>query len=242
MKKLLLLLFFPLISFSKEWIGDDRNAVIITGWGKDGLVSYLIIESYEECEGEGDCSVVYNLNFNVLNLKTDELVYYNQLNQYKESPEPSIIDECIGASGADRNCFNNIYKKYKDIINETHQNYNITNFHQNTFYSDFSKIDEKYFLVLDTVSINNKCYNYDFGNRDVFYKLYIYNNFNQRKLLSSDELKCTGEIYLNGFYKSPFENRILISITSQVSQADYETIKKGYHKFIGCSLNPKTFK
>ena len=36
--------------------------------------------------GEGDCGMVYNLNFNVLNLKTDELVYYNQLNQHKESP------------------------------------------------------------------------------------------------------------------------------------------------------------
>ena len=46
MKKLLLLLFFPLVSFSQEWIGDDRNAIIITGWGKDGLVSYLIIESF----------------------------------------------------------------------------------------------------------------------------------------------------------------------------------------------------
>ena len=246
MKKLLiLLLFFPLISFSQKWIGDDRNSEKIIGWGHDGFVSYLIIESYEEHYGdhEGDFDITYNLNFNVQNLKTDELVYHTQLNKFNSESLPSGCWDAVG-DGADTNganCFNYIYMKYKDVIIETHQKYNITNFHQNTFFYDLSKIDGKYSLVLDTVSVNNECYNYDFGNRDRFYKLYIYNVFNQRKLISSGEFKCNGEIHLNGFYRSPFEDRLLISITSQVYQAGYEPIDKAYHKFIGCSLKPSTF-
>ena len=244
MKKLLLLLllFVPLIGWSQKWIGDDRNSEKIIGWGQDGFVSYLIIESYEKEYGEGDFDIIYNLNFNVQNLKTDELVYNTKLNKFNSESLPPACLDAVGDDTSGANCFNYIYMKYKDIIIETHQKYNITNFHQNTFFYDFSKIDRQYSLVLDTVSINNECYNYDFGNRDRFYKLYIYNSLNQRKLISSGEFKCTGEIYLNGFYRSPFEDRLLISITSQVSQADYEPIDQQYHEFIGCSLNPSTFK
>tara|TARA_B110000459_G_C16459478_1_gene424482 strand:- start:136 stop:867 length:732 start_codon:yes stop_codon:yes gene_type:complete len=243
MKKLLLILLcVPLIGVSQKWIGDDRNSEKIIGWGQDGFVSYLIIESYEKEYGEGDFNIIYNLNFNVQNLKTDELVYNTKLNKFNSESLPTGCWDAVGDDTSGANCFNYIYMKYKDIIIETHQKYNITNFHQNTFFYDFSKIDRKYSLVLDTVSINNECYNYDFGNRDRFYKLYIYNSLNQRKLISSGEFKCTGEIYLNGFYRSPFEDRLLISITSQVSQADYEPIDQQYHEFIGCSLNPSTFK
>tara|TARA_B110000240_G_scaffold32662_1_gene35270 strand:- start:293 stop:1024 length:732 start_codon:yes stop_codon:yes gene_type:complete len=243
MKKLLLILLcVPLIGVNQKWIGDDRNSEKIIGWGQDGFVSYLIIESYEKEYGEGDFDIIYNLNFNVQNLKTDELVYNTKLNKFNSESLPPGCWDAVGDDTSGANCFNYIYMKYKDIIIETHQKYNITNFHQNTFFYDFSKIDRKYSLVLDTVSINNECYNYDFGNRDRFYKLYIYNSLNQRKLISSGEFKCTGEIYLNGFYRSPFEDRLLISITSQVSQADYEPIDQQYHEFIGCSLNPSTFK
>ena len=243
MKKLLLILLcVPLIGVSQKWIGDDRNSEKIIGWGQDGFVSYLIIESYEKEYGEGDFDIIYNLNFNVQNLKTDELVYNTKLNKFNSESLPQGCWDAVGDDTSGSNCFNYIYMKYKDIIIETHQKYNITNFHQNTFFYDFSKIDRKYSLVLDTVSINNECYNYDFGNRDRFYKLYIYNSLNQRKLISSGEFKCTGEIYLNGFYRSPFEDRLLISITSQVSQADYEPIDQQYHEFIGCSINPSTFK
>ena len=243
MKKLLLILFLlPVFSFCQEWVGDERNIHKIIGWTEEGYVSYLMIESFEENYGqsEGDFDIVYYLSFNIINIKADKLV-----SSVKLENSPGIAPKDCWGGDIGKNCFNFIYMKYKDLIIDLHNKYNITNSFQNIYFYDYTswKMNgKKYSLVLDTVSVNNKCYNYDFGNRDRIYKLYTYNSLRQRKLISSGEIKCTGDIYLNGFYISPFEDRILISISSRASQADYEPIEKSFHKFIGCSLNPSTFK
>ena len=220
MKKLLLLLFFPLISVSQTWDVEDSDRYNIIGWSEDGLVAYTISYSNsDETHGIED-EYYEDYSFNLQNLKTDEILY----SQYIEDDISNEIDY--------------ILDEYNIII-EPSKFYN--------YYDEgyISITEQNYFIdIFDDVvhDINEDCFYPELNGHVLNCTTHVFINFRSgRKHVGSLESEeCYSEFRLMGYYISPFEDRILLVFNSV--QSEEGEMSDTQFEFIGCSLNPSTFK
>ena len=243
MLRYLIIILLPLTLFSQtEEEFDQRDfydSYNFLGFSADGFVAYKLISvGYE---GEEDWEIV---ELNVQNLKTDEIVYSGVYEETILDEYDIFLDDNIvfysAESYRENSCDNDSYKRM-----------------DNTFYIENTKelnLDNQektlYFLNVfhDFQSdINDDC-SY-INNPTLYSKTHIvmgyrgggdYLHSSKRKrigVLNSEE--CFDEFSYTGYYKSPFEMRIVLVFASSQIQNSYDSSTN--YKFVGCSLNPSTF-
>jgi len=235
MKKLLLILLcVPLIGFGQNWAGDYYTNWSVLGWSMDGHVALFESHEYDMI---GGC----RYRIIIQNMKTDKVV-------------DELILQDITSDGIELEeyqCDSVYLIRYYDIkIKSLYKKYNIIEYYNNKFHQD-NMINNYYEIIfeskdtpvpdsLEEYDDYNGCELYWCGNRPIDYSLTIKNSSKKSKILTKGTDWCTSNIYYVGYFKSPFEPRILMVIYSKESDASemyYST-----YRFIGCSLNPSTFK
>ena len=241
MKKLLLILLcVPLIGFGQNWAGDYYTNWSVLGWSMDGYVALLKIHE-DEMEEFDVCS--YSII--IQNMKTDKIVENYLLNSVGglESEHDDYEDyECdsvyVMGKYYDTET-KKLFKKYKIIENDNNKFYK-TSVVNNNYKIIFESKDAPVPDSLEELDNYNGCELYWCGNRPIDYSLTIKDSRNKSKILTKGTDWCASDIYYVGYFKSPFEPRLLMVIYSEESDASqmyYST-----YRFIGCSLNPSTFK
>ena len=252
MKKLLIILLcLPLIGLSQKakdlgyvqnWAGDYNTYWYVLGWSVDGHVALLEIHTDDMW---GGCS--YEIV--IQNMKTDEIV--ENINLYSGGLSEPDYNEEGQVVGEDYNCdssyvmktnyhaYKKLFLKYKIIINDNNKFYR-SSIVNNNFEIIFQSKDTPVPDSLGELDYYNGCELYWCGNRPVDYSLTIKDSRNKSKILTKGTDWCASDIYYVGYFKSPFEPRILTVIYSRESDASeryYST-----YRFVGCSLKSSTFK
>ena len=231
MKKLLLILLcVPLIGFSQiftepttlnlideydpNWSpGNNLPIFGPIGWSKDGIFAYQMTYCAGPCL---DCCGNY---ISVESAKTDKQI--------------DVIDLNSEENGSIESSWNQNQKEIDSLLLK----YNI----RNTGFGEFYRSNklENFEIILKQRS-NNRCDDPVFGT-SINYQVLLGNNKVGYKRVTSGEIEClyTG-LNFEGYFISPFEDRILI-VLSAATQG-YEGEKDYDLYFYGCSLNPSTFK
>ena len=223
MKKLLLLLLcVPFICVGQTWDMTDYDRYNIVGWGEDGLVAYtLFYSNYDEPHGiEDDYYADYSLNIH--DLKTDEILYTEYI-------EDDIYD-------------NLILDEYNIVVDTSNE------LHHSDFYKEghyFLGIEQNYTLEFfeDVVyDIHEDCSCPELNGNISTSTLHVFINYNsgRKQVGSLESEKCYSGFGFKGYYNSPFEDRILLVFSSTESLNG--EMRDTKFEFIGCSLNPSTFK
>ena len=242
MKKLLLLLLcVPLIGFGQNSAGDYYTNWSVLGWSMDGYVALLEIH---EDDMFGGCS--YSII--IQNMKTDKIVenYYLHSvgglepgdDDYEDYEDYECDSVYVMGKYYDTET-KKLFKKYKIIENDNNKFYK-TSVVNNNYKIIFESKDAPVPDSLEELDNYNGCELYWCGNRPIDYSLTIKDSRNKSKILTKGTDWCASHIYYVGYFKSPFEPRLLMVIYSRESDASqmyYST-----YRFIGCSLNPSTFK
>ena len=217
----------------------------IMGWSNDGYVALFEAHEYDMAGGPDGCR--YRLM--IQNMRTDEIVEELVLQDIssewgEHAGEKQLEDSPNGCDSLF------LVRHHSQDIQSLLNEYNIIRHYNNVFYED-SVVSDKYEIIFNSTDVvltqkeidqgeyNKECALWC-GNRPMIYYLSIKdNNNNNSKILSRGADLCASEIKYVGFFKSPFENRILLVIYLKESDAS-ETYYSTY-RFIGCSLNPSTF-
>ena len=219
MKKLLFFLFIiPLCV-----CGQDEYTIV--GWSQDGLVAYTLFYSNGDAPvGPADYYEDYTLI--IQDLRTDKI-----LDSY------SILS-------VDLNLTELLFNKYGIVMDTSNTLYRGTNFIRDNDISIIS-IEKDYALeiymdffhdIYETCSypeLNGYILNVT---THVFIRIYG----DKKHIGSIEGIECYSGFDFNGYYKSPFEKRIFLVFSSTESEEGFMSDTK--FRFIGCSLDPSTFK
>ena len=221
MKKLLvILLCIPFICVGQTWDVEGSDRYNIIGWSKDGLVAYtLFYSNHDETHGiEDDYYEDYSLN--IQDLKTDEIL------------------DGLDIGGSISYYMDYMLDEY-NIIVEPSKFYN--------YYDEGSIFitEQDYFIdIFDDVvhDINEDCFYPELNGHVLNCTTHVFINFRSRRkhVGSLESEECYSSFSLTGYYISPFEDRILLVFNSVQSEEGEMSDTK--FEFIGCSLNPSTFK
>ena len=253
MKKVfIILVFLPQIIFSQitedfgyvqNWAGDYYTNWYVLGWSMDGHVALLEIHTSDMW---GGCS--YEIV--IQNMKTDEIVENIKLfsGGFSE-PDDNEEGEVIGE---DYNCDSSyvmktyyhthtkkLFLKYKIIENDFNK-FNSSSIIDNNYTIIFKSTDTPIPKGLEEGDNYKGCELYWCGNRPVDYVLTVKDRNNKTKILTKGTDWCASHIDYVGYFKSPYEDRLLMVIYSK--ESDASEIYYSNYKFIGCNLNPSTFK
>jgi hypothetical protein len=238
MKKLLLiLLLFPLFGFSQNWAGDYYTNWSVLGWSKDGHVAL-----FEHSVGDMVDGCYYSVV--IVNMKTDQIVDELVLQSIFEPEDMSSEEFLIACDSL------TLTKKYYKKIHRLYSQYQIIEYSDNKFYST-NIVNNNYEIIFESkdtpvpdslgeLDDYNGCELYWCGNRPVDYSLTIKDSRNKSKILTNGTDWCASHIDYVGYFKSPFESRLLLVIYSKESDFDFQYYST--YRFIGCSLHPSTFK
>ena len=232
MLRYLIIILLPLTLFSQTEEEFDQldfyDSYNFLGFSADGFVAYkLISRGYNEM---GDWEIV---ELNVQNLKTDEIVYsgvYEEtiLDEYDIFLDDNIVFYSAESYG-ENSCYNDSYKRMENrfYIKELNlDNQEIMLYFLNVFH-DFQS------------DINDDCSGVK--NPPLYSKTHIVMDYRSKSkmigVLNSEE--CFDEFSYTGYYKSPFEMRIVLVFASSQILNRYDSSTN--YKFVGCSLNPSTF-
>ena len=191
----------------------------IVGWSEDGLVAYTLYYSNDDHGMEDEYYEDYSLK--IQDLKTDKILYTEYI-------EDDIYD-------------NAILDEY-NIVVDTSNKFHDSNFYEEGHYS--IGIEQNYSLVFfeDIVyDIHETCRFPELNRHVLTSTIHVFMNYkNRRKKVGSLESEeCYGVFWFSGYYKSPFEDRILLVFSSTNNQES--SMSDTVFEFIGCSLNPNTF-
>ena len=238
MKKLLLiLLLFPLFGFSQNWAGDYYTNWSVLGWSKDGHVAL-----FEHSVGDMVDGCYYSVV--IVNMKTDRIVDELVLQSIFEPEDMSSEEFLIACDSL------TLTKKYYKKIHRLYSQYQIIEYSDNKFHED-SLVDNYYEIIFHSqdAPISQKeieeeeteggCELYWCGNRPIDYSLSIKDPNKRSKELTRGTDLCASHIDYVGYFKSPFESRLLLVIYSKESDFDFQYYST--YRFIGCSLNSSTF-
>ena len=234
----------PLIGFGQCWGGQDRIYTYIIGWGENSTVSYLTIEHFENGNAMDGFWQTYDLTLYVQDLRSDKIIDSVELDNFTYGTLPDGCDSWQASeydtSGS--KCYENIYLQHQNIINGIVKKYDIVKYTNNIFYKI---LNNGYTFILDTTCFGNweECRDWDWGNRNISYQLYIKNRDSKKKIISKGTLFCVQPIQIYGYYRSPIESRLLVLIGGEdVTEGSERLGDNSYLQLIGCSLNPSTFK
>ena len=233
MKKIILFLFIiPLTIFGQKYQEPDLVNLIdaeysgmgsnfpefgLIGWSKDGLFAYREILSDGWIGTYADNIIIYNL-------KNDEIV---------ESFSFSISNEYDGIEYPPGN---SPWEYFQRSINRLLSKYEIIQAYSNKFYT--KKYIDKYEII-----IKNRTSTCEWEYDDEYeheYRLLVGNSKTGYKKVGDGLLGCgSSSMNFEGYFKSPFENRILIVLSSWTR--GFEGEEDWFLHFFGCSLNPRTF-
>ena len=227
---ILFLFFTPLVIISQDYNQPNNIEVVDAeydygsgtnfpefrpiGWSKNGYFVYQIILS------EGGFGV-YENSINIISAKTDQILASISL----------IDEETHDGSGNENGWLEN-----KKEINRMLSEYKIDDRREIEFYSkntieDFSVSLKKIYAVCDDA---------EYGEKNVDFEIVVRNKNFGKKIVSSGSLECMWSVNIEGYIISPFEDRILIILSSLYR--GFEGEEDYYIDFIGCSLDPSTFK
>ena len=234
-KLLLLLLCVPFIGISQNWDEDYYTNWSVLGWSKDGHVAL-----FEHSVGDMVDGCYYSVV--IVNMKTDKVV------------DELVLQE-IGGEGIEfeeYQCDSVYLIRHYDIeIKRLYEKYKIIEYYNNKFHKD-STINNYYEIIFKSkdAPLSQKdiegdeteggCELYWCGNRPIDYFLSIKDPKKRSKELTRGTDLCASEIRYVGYFKSPFESRLLMVIYSK--ESDEGEMYYSTYRFIGCSLNPSTFK
>ena len=224
---------------SQNWAGDYYTNWSVLGWSEDGYVALLEIHQYDMIDG-----CYYSII--IQNMKTDKIVENYQLHSAGGEPGSDEYEyyedyECDSAY---------VIRKYYDIkVKKLFERYNIIEYDNNKFYRS-SIVNNNYEIIFQTkdtpvpdslgeLDTYNGCELYWCGNRPVDYSLTIKDSRNKSKILTQGTDWCASDIDYVGYFKSPFEPRLLLVIYSKESDLDFQYYST--YRFIGCSLKSSTF-
>ena len=230
MKKLLLILLcLPLIGFCQEIYpyGYENGSILVNNYGdtiytvtknEDGLLKNCYHLESGCCE-DGcwvQCPVI-----NLLGWSRKGLVAYITYDHLiiQDTRSDKILLEISDPNS-------------ENIISELNK-YNIINYRLSKYYS---KIPE---YEIDLI-INKGLVDYDDCMGEyISYKLEVSNKSYGHKAIAQGQLDCVVNWGVFGYFKSPFENRILVLLyyVPEVIETEYH-----YIKCFGSSLEPSTFK
>ena len=233
MKKIILFLFIiPLTIFGQKYQEPDLVNLIdaeysgmgsnfpefgLIGWSKDGLFAYREILSNG---GIG----TYADNIIICNLKNDEIV---ESFSFSINNEYDWVEYPPGDSP---------WEYYQRTINRLLSKYEIIQAYPNKFYT--SKYIDTYEIILKDKK--SKCegdWGWEFEHE---YRLLVGSSSSGYKKVGDGFLECgSSSMNFEGYFKSPFENRIIIVLSSYT--LGYESEEDWNLHFFGCSLNPRTF-
>jgi len=231
MKKIILFLFIiPLTILGQKYQQPDLVNLIdaeysemgsnfpefgLIGWSKDGLFAYREILS------DGGIGT-YVDNIIIHNLKNDEIV---------ESFSFSISDE---HDGIEYPPGNSPWEYFQRSINRLLSKYEIIQAYSNKFYTE-KYIDKYEIIIKNRTSTCEWEYEYEHE-----YRLLVGNSKTGYKKVGDGLLGCgSSSMKFEGYFKSPFENRIIIILSSYT--LGYESEEDWKLHFFGCSLDPRTF-
>ena len=236
MKKItLILLLFPFLLLSQNWAGDYYTNWSVLGWSKDGYVALLKIHEYDMV---GGCS--YSII--IQNMKTDNIVENYLLHSVGGEAKDYEEYECDSAYVITKyydTKIEKLFEKYKIIENDINKFYR-SSIVNNNFEIIFQSKDTPVPDSLGELDRYNGCELYWCGNRPVDYSLTIKDSRNKSKILTKGTDWCASDIYYVGYFKSPFEPRILTVIYSR--ESDSSEMYYSTYRFVGCSLKSSTFK
>jgi len=229
MKKLLLILLcLPMIG-----LGQDMYKIL--GWSKDGIVAYTLSYSDNDDDYAADFDEDYPqfLDTSYFGIGVDYQLIIQDIKTDKILDSYVIeysIDECIS-----------VIKKY-DIIYDT-----INKFYEVEYSGNTAEIIDPFILNTYTdVSYNirnmNDCWPDNEGpSYTCKTHTFISNSLYTEKYLGSlQSNECWSPYSVLGYYKSPFENRILLVFASGIIlEGENDTFR---YEFMGCSLNSSTFR
>ena len=235
MKKLLLLLLCtPLIGFGQGIYpyGYEKGSILVNDYGdtiytitknEDGLIKDCYHLESGCCEGCWvQCPVI-----KLLGWSRKGLVAYI-IHSVDWEDDHLIIQD----ARSDKVLVEISDPDPENIISELNK-YNIINNRLSKYYS---KIPE---YEIDLI-INKGLVDYDdCMGEDISYKLEVSNKLYGHKTISQGHLDCVVNWGVFGYFKSPFENRILVLFyyVPEVIETEYH-----YIKCFGSSLEPSTFK
>ena len=216
MKKILIILFFlPFPSLAQD-------TYKILGWSKDGKVAYMT--SYSDADdnwGDSEEPPETKISVFIHDLRADRILDYEYIGNEYISP----------------------LKDY-GIIYDT----------SNKFYEIEFDYGDNYATILDSFELSKYIdVSYNVFNLDNCWPelegpsytynthLFISNNLDNVKFLGSlQSNECWSPYFVVGYYISPFENQILLVLSSGINAEGMDDTYR--YEFIGCSLNPSTFK
>ena len=221
--------------FDKDEFYDSYNFL---GFSADGFVAYELISFGQDEFGDN----WEESELNIQDLKTDKVVWssydYDEkvLDDYGILIDNNIVFEASESYNS-RYCNIPEYKKMEDrfYIEKNSKVLNLNNIETGAYFLD---------IFYDFQSdINGYC-SAEMFEPPLYSKSHLVMGYRGGighskyiGVLTSEE--CYEEFSYLGYYKSPFEMRIVLAFASSQTYNSYTSSTK--YKFIGCSLNPSTF-
>lgn len=197
----------------------------ILGWSKFGKVAWF---QSEDTGGKGGVSVTFFIS----NLVNDTIVYKKTFDgdNYKEYSVENQESTINTTEPFINYIFKNEYNEIAEILfkNEIRQIYTPYNKLPIIYNNEFYKCN---------IIIKEKNQKNEFWDKIASYKIIIMNK-NHKKIITYSDNVSALNIYICGYFLSPFESRVLIVYAIQ-EQGFEESVLE--YKFSGCSLD-KGFK
>ena len=215
-------------------IGFGQDTHKILGWSKEGIVAYTL--SYSDVD---DDYYAYD-DYYSSGLDTS---YFGRGVDYQliiqDIKTDKILDSYVIEYSIDQ--YISVIKKYA-IIYDT-----INKFYEVEYSGNTAKIIDPFVLNTYTdVSYNIRNMNDCWPDNDgpaYTYKTHTFISsslYTEKHLGSLQSNECWSPYSVLGYYKSPFENRILLVLSSGIIlEGENDTFR---YEFIGCSLNSSTFR
>jgi len=237
MKKLLQILFcLPVIGFGQNWNNDWDTDWSIFGWSKSGYVALFESHGYDLI---GGCR--YRLI--IQNLKTDQIE--DELILLDIEGDSDLCDSLTLLIKFDSE-IDRLLAKYAILKSNKHKFYDLAFFESpNNFWAEFQigKSDFRILQYRDIVhDFNHDCdLPYIMGlSIQTRTHVYIESGAKAKYVCSIDAPECSYGYFCLGYFKSPYEDRILLVFKSSIS--DVSQFTKTDYEFSGCSLNYNSFK
>tara|TARA_B100000683_G_scaffold264135_1_gene293283 strand:+ start:9658 stop:10323 length:666 start_codon:yes stop_codon:yes gene_type:complete len=220
MKKLLLILLcVPFIGFGQQEFYDSYN---LKGFSVDGFVAYELISfGIDELGDNWEESKLY-----IQDLKTDEVVWSGINYDEKVFLDYGVlIDSNLVFEACECYYEDDLEKKLLEFgnHNDEYQAYSLG------VYYDYQP------------DINRECdFEHPLYTKAHILMYYQGDEADRRKKIGTISSKmCYSKFNFIGYYKSPFEMRIVLIFASTQIDGPYSSSTN--YKFVGCSLNPNTF-
>ena len=233
MKKLLFLLLCTPLIVSAQGIypyGYEKGSILANNYGdtiytvtknEDGLLKDCYHFESGCCEGCWvECPVI-----NLLGWSKKGLVAYITHNWDNDH---LIIQD----TRSDKVLVEILDPNSENIISELNK-YNIINNKLSKYYSKISEYE------IDLITNKESVDNIDCMGEDISYTLKVLNKLYGHKTIAQGHLGCVVDLGVFGYFKSPFENKILVLLyyVPEIIETEYH-----YIKCFGSSLEPSTFK